>query len=454
MPAGTNDSTQRDQKDDGYRGIWSHRGSALSDDEYRYVHYSGGFATAFAKHIPIAYYSQQADKTFFCYAGTRKDKSQILIMASYYDHATGTAPRPTIVMDKGTDDAHDNPVIMLDDAGHVWVFPSAHGAARPAYIFKSREPYSVDSFDLIQETNFSYPQPWYVEGEGFMFLHTRYIDGRRVLHWMTSRDGAEWSEPEALADVALGHYQISWRHGRKVGTAFNYHPESRVPNDMRRTNLYYLETEDFGKTWRNVQGELVEIPLTAIGNDALVRDYESEGLRVYLKDLNFDADGRPVILYLTSRGAHAGPQNDPRVWTTARWTRAEWDVRPVTVSDNNYDTGCLHVETDGTWRVIGPTETGPQPYNTGGEVALWTSANRGVTWTKVRHVTSGSPFNHTYVRRPVNAHPDFYALWADGHARRPSPSRLYFCDRTGRKVFCLPCCLTDDARPPETIGGR
>ena len=93
-------------KDDGYRGIWSYRGSALSEDEYKYMHYSGGFATVFAKHIPLAYYAQEVNKTFFCYSGTHKDRRQILIMVSYYDHLTGTVPRPTILMDKGTDDAH------------------------------------------------------------------------------------------------------------------------------------------------------------------------------------------------------------------------------------------------------------------------------------------------------------------------------------------------------------
>jgi len=59
-----------------------------------------------------------------------------------------------------------------------------------------------------------------------------------------------------------------------------------------------------------------------------------------------------------------------------------WEFSEVTRSDNNYDTGCLHVDAD------------------------------------------------------------FYAFWADGHARDPSPSRLYFCDRTARSVFRLPAPRT------------
>ena len=48
-------------KDDGYRGIW--HADLESDDEYRYIYYSGGLGTSTAKHIPLAYYAEDADKT-------------------------------------------------------------------------------------------------------------------------------------------------------------------------------------------------------------------------------------------------------------------------------------------------------------------------------------------------------------------------------------------------------
>lgn len=370
-------------------------------------------------------------------------------MVSYYDHSAGIVPRPTILMDKGTNDAHDNPTLMLDKAGYVWVFASSHGTARPSYIFKSAEPYTIDAFETIAESNFSYPQPWYLEGNGFLFPHTKYINGRRILHWMTSDDGVRWNQPHPLAGIAKGHYQISWICGDRLGTAFNYHPE---PGGLNyRTNLYYLETDDFGKNWRNIRGEIVDTPLEEVENGALVHDYASEGLLVYLKDLNFDARGNPIILYITSRGYESGPKNNPRRWTTAHWTAKEWDIRGEIESDSNYDTGCLHVESDGVWRIIAPTGTGPQPYNPGGEMEMWISDDQGDTWSKKRQLTFNSPYNHTYARRPVNAHPDFYAFWADGHARTPSDSRLYFCNRSGTRVMRLPSVMTEEFAIPELI---
>ena len=460
---------ERFAKTDGYKGIWYF--NQPSNDEYRYK-YSGGLGTYCAKHIPLAYYAKEVEKTFFCYGGVPKGENRLLHMISYYDHRTGMVPRPTILLDKQTDDAHDNPTLMLDGDGYIWIFSSSHGTSRPSYIHKSNRPYSIDDFEFVQETNFSYPQPWYLPEYGFLFLHTKYVQGRRILCWMTSPDGRKWNEAHRLAGIQNGHYQISWRHQNKVGTAFNYHPSDAAlrpetpqgrgkhPQDAKRpspqgvnyrTNVYYLESSDFGNTWRNVQGEIIKTPLEKISNSALVHDYQAEGLLVYLKDLNFDTQGNPIIMFLTSKGYASGPKNSPHIWRTARWDGARWDIRGTIESDSNYDTGCLHIQDDGTWRIIGPTERGPQPYNPGGEMALWVSPDQGRTWIKKSQITRESPFNHTYARRPVNAHPDFYAFWADGHAREPSDSRLYFCNQSGEAVRRLPFVMKGKCASPEFV---
>src|SRR5690606_29206246 len=107
------------------------------------------------------------------------------------------------------------------------------------------------------------------------------------------------------------------------------------------------------------------------------------------------------------------------------WTGARWATHDVTASDHNYDTGSLYVDGD-RWTIVGPTRTGPQPYGTGGEVAVWTSENRGRDWQLLRQVTTDSQFNHSYVRRPRNARDPFFGFWADGDPHKLSESRLYF----------------------------
>lgn len=441
--------------DDGYRGIWYF--NQPTRDEYKFK-YSGGFATYPQQHLPIAIYAKEVDRTFFVYGGTTArgdaDKQELLHMVSYFDHKTGQVPRPRVLLNKHTADAHDNPTLQIDDRGHLWIFSPSHGTERPSYIHRSVKPWSIDGFERVLVTNFSYTQPWYVPGEGFLLLHTRYGGGKslgigatRCLFRITSADGLKWSEPRMLAGIAQGDYQISWRTGKRVATAFDFHPAPLGLN--ARANVYYLETDDLGSTWRTARGEPVTLPLNCVNNPALAYDSRAEGLLVFLKDLNFDAQGRPVVLLLTSKGYEPGPQNGPRQWLTMRWTGTEWLRRPFTTSGNNYDHGSLYIEPDGTWRVIAPTERGPQPYNPGGEMVLWTSTDQGQTWTNVKQLTHDSPRNHTYARRPLNAHPDFYALWADGNGRKPSESFLYFTNQRGDHVWRLPAKMETDFAKPD-----
>ena len=118
------------QTDDGFRGIWYHIGKL--DNEY--VHkYSGGLGTYPSNHNPFAVYSIKVNKTFFCYGGASKaSKPSLLHEIAFYDHQTGLVSKPTIVLDKATDDAHDNPVLNIDAQGYIWVFSTSHGVERPS----------------------------------------------------------------------------------------------------------------------------------------------------------------------------------------------------------------------------------------------------------------------------------------------------------------------------------
>src|SRR4029078_12812929 len=119
---------------------------------------------------------------FFCYGGTTAqkagDKQELLHMISYFDHATGRVPRPVILLNKKTSDAHDNPTLAIDDKGYLYIFSPSHGTGRPSYIHRSKKPYDITEFEQLLKTNFAYPEPWFVPGRGFLFLHTRYANGR------------------------------------------------------------------------------------------------------------------------------------------------------------------------------------------------------------------------------------------------------------------------------------
>ena len=429
---------------DGYKGIWFDLGQRSKFGSK----YSGGLGTYTAKHQPLAVYSSEARKTFFVYGGTTNSGTRhLLAMASYYDHRSKSVPKPVVVHDKdGVDDPHDNPSIQIDDAGHLWVFVSGRGRKRPGHIYRSRLPYDIETFEHVSEREFTYPQPWRIDGHGFALLFTKYTGGRE-LYWSTRHAGGKWTEDRKLAGMG-GHYQISNEKDGSVITAFNLHPKGMVD---QRTNLYFVQTDDHGQTWHNASGEIVNTPLTDPACSALVHDYRAEGRLVYMKDIGFDTMGNPVILYVTSASHLPGPAGVPRIWTIAHWSGKVWNFREVTRSSHNYDMGSLYIEEDGLWKIIAPTEIGPQQHGTGGEIAMWLSRDQGQTWEPPQDVTQNSPCNHGYVRRPVNAHPDFYGFWADGNSDKMSESRLYFTDKAGSRVWCLPYDMSETSATPNTL---
>jgi hypothetical protein len=425
------------QKIDGYKGIWFTLGQPSEYGDK----YSGGLGTYTAKHRPLAIYAPEVKKTFFVYGGTTSaDEKHLLCMISYYDHKKKRVPKPTVVYDKiEVDDPHDDPSLAIDKEGYLWVFVSGRGKSRPGFKYRSERPFDITSFSQITEEEMTYPQPLYDDQQGFFHFFTKYT-GVRELYFETSKDGMNWTDDQKLAGIIeegatkSGHYQVSGKNGNLICTFFNRHPDGNVD---RRTDLYYAQTDDFGSTWTTIEGEKLELPLTTVECGARLIDYASQGKNVYMKDMAFDDNGYPVCLYITSGGHKPGPENDPREWRVTYFDGTGWQTSVVCQSDHNYDMGSLYIDGD-KWNVIGPTEEGPQKYQTGGEVALWESRDSGQSWKLKKMVTNHSQNNHSYVRRPVSAKKPFYAFWADGDPTGFSKSFLYFSDARGKRVYQLP----------------
>ncbi|WP_025764656.1 BNR-4 repeat-containing protein [Dyadobacter tibetensis] len=421
---------------EGYKGIWFTLGQFSEYGDK----YSGGLGTYTAKHNPLAIYAPAVNKTFFVYGGTRNAKERhLLCMIGSFDHASQKVSKPVVVYDKnGVDDPHDNPSLALDQDGFLWVFVSGRGKTRPGMKYRSLKPYSTEGFEKISEEEMTYPQPKYVPGKGFIHFFTKY-SGVRELYFETSADGITWTEDQKLAgikraeDKKSGHYQVTGQYGGKVVTFMNWHPDGDV--DLR-TNLYYLQSTDMGRTWTTVDGRPVEVPLSDYDSPALLREYFGVKKNVYVKDVDFDEEGNPIALYVIGVGHRPGPDNGPRQWMVMHYNGKDWREHQITTSDHNYDMGSLLVE-DGVWTVVAPTTDTPQRWGAGGELVMWKSTDKGKTWKAVKNVTHNSRYNHNYVRKVMNGKEPFNYFWADGNPDSFTESRLYFGDKMGN-VWELP----------------
>lgn len=440
---------QSNTKIKGYRGIWFEL-----NQKYEYGDkYSGGLATYTAKHVPLAIYAPEVDITYFVYGGTlSRDSRHLLCMIGAFDHKTGKVSKPTVVCDKnGVTDPHDNPSILIDDSGFIWVFVSGRSTKRPGYKYKSRQPFSIVEFILVREEEMTYPQPRNTDFGIFHFF-TKY-SGVRQLYFETSLDGIRWTEDVLLAAIPdnekekSGHYQTSnVYNGNVIATFFNRHIDGHPD---ARTDLYYVQSDDFGSTWKSAGGKDLELPLLDKASPARVKAYSAQNKNVYMKDMGFDPKGNPVCLYIRSNGHEPGPGSGPYEWCITRWTGTEWSTSVITTSDHNYDMGSLFIE-KGKWKIVGPTEKGPQDWGVGGELAIWASSDNGITWVRSKTLTENSDFSHAYVRRSEGYKSPFCFFWADGHSHKFSKSELYFGDFEGN-IWKLPYNMENDNEKPVRI---
>ncbi len=428
---------------DGYKGIWF---SAGLIQEYGYK-FSGGVSTFSSRHRPIAIYAPEVRKTYFVYGGTTQpDERHLLIMVSYFDHRTHKVPKPVVVYNKmGVREPYDNASISIDKQGYLWIFVSGNRRTRPGLIFKGSKPFSIDNFELMTKMEMVSPQPWWSDDTGFLLLYSRVSKGLDIC-FSSSTDGNSWIDIQKLITIG-GSLQVSNLIENKLVTVFNYHPGGNID---KQTNLYLLQTEDRGKTWKTIDNRIIETPLSEINNPAIIKNYEAEGKLVHLSDLRFDKYGNPVILVILSGDYIPGPSSGAREWIIINWKDQKWNFHKVCQSTHNFDRGSLYIE-DNTWKIIGPTEPGPQKHGTGGEVALWISTDEGTTWVKKLDITSNSTNNNSFVRQPLNPHKDFYALWTDGNADELSKSYLFFTSEQCNKVWILPYEMKKEFERPIRV---
>ena len=132
-------------KVDGFRPIWFDLGQK-SEYGSKYI---GAFGTYTMKHRPLAIYSAEVDKTFFVFGGTTEEKQRhLLCMISCYDHKTGMVQKPTVVYDKGkVNDPHDNPALLIDPDGYLWVYVAGRGNHRIGFRYRSVRPFDISAFE-------------------------------------------------------------------------------------------------------------------------------------------------------------------------------------------------------------------------------------------------------------------------------------------------------------------
>lgn len=421
---------------DGYKGIWF----SLNQIHNGLDKYSGGLGTFTAKHIPLAVYSDKVNKTFFVYGGVSDSTSrELMCMVGEFDHNTNLLRKPKRVYCKhNVNDPHDNPTIMIDDDGFIYIYISGRSKVRKGIKLKSDKPYSIsDGFTIIEKSEFTYPQIWNTDF-GVVHLFTRY-NGIRLLY-CEYKDSVYELVNIKNGNMYSGHYQVSNYSNGKLGTFFNYHING---NCDKRTNLYFIETID-GYNWHDICGNNLKLPIT--GNSPIVKDYQKLKKNVYLKDMKY-YHNKPMCLYIISNGFESGSINEPYEWMVAKWNGDGWETVKLLNADHNYDQGSIIIFDDIIYLVI-PVGNSPQAYAGGGEVMVYKFINNKAVLCK--QTTKNSIYNNNYVRYVLHGKPPFNYFWSNGNPFKFSKCELFFGDLDGN-AWKMPYNMNKEFNKPIKV---
>ncbi len=411
-----------------FQGVWYQCGTANAYPGKPYV-YSGPCASYCAWHRPMAVHAASQQKTYFVF-GNAKNWPAI----SYYDHKTKTFAAPVVLGKNMNMDAHRNPTLMVDEAGYLYVFYGAHGDI--THVVKSAEPYAIGRWQTLPDLDkphTSYPQPWQLR-TGELFVSYRQAPG-----WCTqrSRDGGKsWEPARVLIDFPVSTttyptvYAITiaetGSYPRRIHIAWSRlggGTEKEIATKhawARRHNVYYACSDDGGDSWHRSDGTPYRLPIDQTQAEEI---YDSGEHGVWLKDMQIDPYGKPLILLLDADCATYASR-----WKVTRRTEGGWKVADVAESDHMYDNGAMVVVGEKDYRLYGATTTS-QPYEDGGLIDEWQSVDGGATWKRLRTLTPDSPLSHNHVKAVVGGTPEFRVFWSYGDSVSPPKTRdvqMYF----------------------------
>lgn len=285
-------------------GLWYKHGEIGNTG---YPSYSGALGTATNKTIPVAVRSN--GHNYYVHSDCKNGQYQIRVQKD---------DEKSIIFRSSYCDQHDNAAIRVASDGHVFVYKSARGFWRKSYAYKSKRPYDISEFEIVDSGYKAYPQAWSM---GLLYTKYKNVGGGNGLRelWITTNTGDE------LKLVSGGHYSVSYYDGEFIHLFYNLHKNGDLNN---RGGVYYMRSSN-GVNWQNRRGEALALPLEP--DSELTKVMPHDGTLVYLKDMKV-VNGLPVLLFAKST-----------TWNPTEGRRELWEVDAfgnetyITNQSHNYD---------------------------------------------------------------------------------------------------------------------
>lgn len=314
-----------------------------------------------------------------------------------YTIATKTWSSPVKVCDGNND--HGNPVILIDDQGYIHLFCDAHSS--PIIYFKSNSAYDISAW--TQQTspgNGTYPCIIQTSDNKF-YLFNRDALGNNIVYRTSSNRGATWSAEVVLTDFHDSGYY--WGFRKDATDRIHGFGHECTDTSIKRYNEDYFYFD--GTNWKNSTDATLTLPIDVED----IRIYDSATKYTGFPAIDFDSNNNPSFIFVESDIAG---NSTNCLYKFAKKTSGTWTFVNIASCNDILQRSILDIKTElimDAYLTRGGVGTGT-PYNYGGFIERWTTADGGLNWSFVEVVYNKSLYGFLH---PIENRDDLKFVFAE-----------------------------------------
>lgn len=397
--------------------------------------------------------------TYICYQGPLEDP-----YVAAYNHKTRKwkGPFKAGVSEMGKDpnrkkriDNHGKPSIIIDNDGYIHIAFGGHGGmdkhgpnafgnhhyGKNAHVV-SKKPLDISSWETLDNIPpFGTYNQFIKTDNGDIYLFYRHGAHRSNWVYQKSRDnGRTFAPPVSFlkhkrrTDQAAEDSWYPWitkGNGNELIVAFDYHlcsdggkkSNNGLGHIPKRYNLYYMVFDTKTGEWRNVVGELLDLPVTKEEADKKALVARTDGKWTFQGVVDLYTDGNPHIGI--SIGKDVGEKRSaPKKMHHFRWDGTKW----VQNQDAGLPVGNGDIEAGAPGEVSTYLESRNEEGF--GEVGRWDSFDAGATFSKADVFLRRKDSQFSISSLIENAHPNARLLVAEKKQGTPY-RRMYLLGDNG-----------------------
>ena len=253
-------------------------------------------------------------------------------------------------------DSHGKPTLLIDDAGYIHIFYGGHGGVRALHgenelgntgTGENKHSVSAKPLDITSWEDLDNIAPFGTYNQAIKMdngdIYLFYRHGAHRSDWVYQKstdNGRTFEAPVSFLKhkrrddsprVDSWYAYVSKGLNDDIVVGFDYHycwdrdapRNNRGGHSTERKNLYFMTFNTAENTWRNIEGEMLNIPLVKEEADEKSLAVDTGDLWTFNGSTKIDADGNPHIAAYV--GEDIGWQiGGPKHARYFRWTGTEW----------------------------------------------------------------------------------------------------------------------------------